>query len=189
MCLHIHACCGSQYIQGQLESLTVVLHHHLRKDACFKEARSCAACKAVRHRRNQRNGRHEEQRRSKTSVARRDRQELIIDNPRPCWENMGTWRLKQHSQRWRSGGVCGHRITVKGLRNSVISWRSAGFGMSLSAFLNNPQSDGHFEVPQSCLNPAWIDAENRKAERKDRNIQREWRGRMERRIDDGRKRE
>lgn len=45
-------------------------------------------------------------------------------------------------------------ITAEGWRNAAIGGRSAGFGLSLSAFLNSPQSDGHFEVPQSCLNPA-----------------------------------
>lgn len=45
-------------------------------------------------------------------------------------------------------------ITAEGWWNAAIGGRSAGFGLSLSAFLNSPQSDGHFEVPQSCLNPA-----------------------------------
>lgn len=87
---------------------------------------------------------------------------------------MGSRRSKRRSQRWGSGGVCGRRITVEGWRNRAISWRSAGFGLSLSAFLNSLQSDGHFEVPQSCLNPAWKDAENREAGRGDRkNTERE----------------
>lgn len=53
---------------------------------------------------------------------------------------------------WVEGLVRG--ITAEGWRNAAIGGRSAGFGLSLSAFLNSPQSDGHFEVPQSCLNPA-----------------------------------
>lgn len=137
---------------------------------------------------SQREWGREEETGSETSAVCRDGDEcLIIENLRPCWANMGTRRSRQRCQRWTSGGGCGHRIIVDGWWNRAISWRSAGFGMSLSAFLNSLQSDGHFEVSQSCLNPAWKDAENREAQRRDRNIQRgrEWRGRTKGRIDDG----
>lgn len=82
------------------------------------------------------------------------------------------------------GGVL--RITVEGWWNRASSWRSAGFGLSLSSFLNSLQSDGHFEVSQSCLNPAWKDAEKREAQKRDRNIQRkrDCRSRTKGRIDD-----
>lgn len=61
-------------------------------------------------------------------------------------------------RKWGVGEAGGWRedwgITAEGWRNAAIGGRSAGFGLSLSASLNSPQSDGHFEVPQSCLNPA-----------------------------------
>lgn len=57
-------------------------------------------------------------------------------------------------RKWGRGRGEGWGITAEGWRNAAIGGRSAGFGLSLSAFLNSPQSDGHFEVPQSCLNPA-----------------------------------
>lgn len=163
--------------QGQLESLSVVLYQHLTRDACFlwPVSKLCgkqpsAKMKAETEEREARvrDGRH--------WLLRHPRQwwkwALIIENLWPCWENMGSLRLKRRSQRWGSGGVGGHRITGEGWWDRAISWRSAGFGLSLSAFLNSLQSDGHFEVSQSCLNPAWKDAENREAERRDRNIQR-----------------
>lgn len=64
----------------------------------------------------------------------------VIEPGRP---EVKTWgRLQAQDYCGRGGGI---QRSVEGLQ---------GFGMSLSAFLNSLQSDGHFEVSQSCLNPA-----------------------------------
>lgn len=128
-----------------------------------------------------------QERNTREGGMQRWRRALIIAYLRPCWTNMDTWRSRQRSQRWKSWEIGGAlRITVEGWWNRASSWRSAGFGLSLSSFLNSLQSDGHFEVSQSCLNPAWKDAEKREAQKRDRNIQRkrDCRSRTKGRIDD-----